>query len=782
MGPIYIQSFGRTETLKKNRRSSLGPMALKCRTMIRAGLLVAVILGAPVWADPFDDMRLKRYAMLTGGAGIDFSLPQIHARLAGIESSARGFWRSLQKDSDRATLWPDLASVTVSAQITSAWSRLRSMALAWATPGQNLYGDAALLADIRSAAAWLEENRYNARIPKEYDNWWDWEIGTPLQLGDLLVLLHGRLTPEETGRYAAAIDRFDSDPRVMIVSTVSTGANRVWKCMGAMLRAIAVKDAAKLQLASDSLGPVFPDVTSGDGFYQDGSFIQHGRHPYTGGYGNAFISQLADVLHLLAGSPWDVKDPARDNVYRWVFDSFQPLIYGGAMMDMVRGREVSRAGSGDHGAGHSTAAGILRLSQLAPANIAAKMQSMVKGWLVSDTSREWSTGIALDEMMPLSRLLADGSVAARGELLGSWIFAAMDRVVHLRPGWGFGLAMHSSRIYNFESINQENLHGWHTGDGMTYLYTSDLTQFSDGFWPTVDPQRLPGTTVVAGSMPRSNQVGGSPVAGGATVDGYSAAMMQLRPAGGQLNARKSWFLLDDEVIALGSDIRSTAPDQHVETIVENRQIAGEPAFTVAEDGKWACLGDKLGYFFPNGAGWKSARADRQGSWREINAGGSAAAIVRRYQTIWFDHVASPDGASYAYALLPGKNAAAVVAYAAAPGFRIVENSAQAHAVSKPGLGLRAVNFWSDSQKTSGGIRSDRIASVLVIEAGGAIQIAVADPAQAGGAIHIEIDRTVTGVMEKDEGISIDRMSPAIRLTVNVANTRGKSLKVRCATR
>jgi hyaluronate lyase len=750
--------------------------------MIRTGLLLAAILATSLRADPFDDLRLKRYAMLTGGAGIDYSLPQIHARLSGIESSARGYWRTLQKDPGRETLWPDLASAASSAQITSAWSRLKAMALGWATPGQNLYGDSALVADIRSAAAWLEENRYNARVPREYDNWWDWEIGTPLQLGDLLVLLHGQLTPEETARYAAAIDRFDSDPRVMIVKTVSTGANRIWKCMGAVLRAIAVKDAANLQLASDSVDAVFPYVTSGDGFYQDGSFIQHGRHPYTGGYGSSFISQLADLLQLLAGSPWDVKDPARDNVYHWVFDSFQPLIYRGAMMDMVRGREVSRAGSSDHAAGHAAAAGIFRLSQLAPNGAAAQIQSMVKEWLVSDTSRDWASGIGLDEVMPVAHLLADNGIPARGEVPGSWIFAAMDRVVHRRPGWAFGIAMHSSRIYNFESINRENLHGWHTGDGMTYLYTSDLTQFSDGFWPTVDPQRLPGTTVLAGSMPRSNQVGGSPVAGGATVDGYSAAMMQLGPPGGQLNARKSWFLLDDAVVALGSDIGSSAPDQHVETIVENRLVSGDAAFTVAEDGKWACLGGNLGYFFPNGAGWKSARADRQGSWREINAGGSPAGITRRYQTIWFDHGAAPDGASYAYVLLPGKSAAAAAAYAAAPEVKIVENSSQAHAVAKAALGLRAVNFWTDAPKTSDGIWSDRIASVLVLEAGGAIQIAVADPTQAnGGAIHIQIDRAAAGVMEKDNAISIDQMSPALRLTVNVANARGRTLKLKCAT-
>ncbi len=157
-------------------------------------------------------------------------------------------------------------------------------------------------------------------------------------------------------------------------------------------------------------------------------------------------------------------------------------------------------------------------------------------------------------------------------------------------------------------------------------------------------------------------------------------------------------------------------------------------------------------------------------------------MVRRYQTIWFDHGAEPHGASYAYALLPNKNAAETARYAAALGFQIVENSPEAHAVSKPALGLRAVNFWADRKKTSNGITSDRIASVLVVETGGAIHIAIADPAQAGGgAIQIEIDRAAAGVMEKDDAITIDRMSP-IRLTVNVANARGRSLKLQCATR
>ena len=91
-------------------------------------------------------------------------------------------------------------------------------------------------------------------------------------------------------------------------------------------------------------------------------------------------------------------------------------------------------------------------------------------------------------------LMNDALVTPRPELIGCFAFPAMDRARHLRPGFGFGISMCSSRIYDYESINGENLHGWFTGDGMAYLYNSDLNQFADAFWPTVNPYRLPGTT------------------------------------------------------------------------------------------------------------------------------------------------------------------------------------------------------------------------------------------------------------------------------------------------
>ncbi|MNG33986.1 Xanthan lyase precursor [compost metagenome] len=75
------------------------------------------------------------------------------------------------------------------------------------------------------------------------------------------------------------------------------------------------------------LSQVYPYVTSGDGFYTDGSFIQHLRVPYVGSYGGVALQGLADLFNLLQGTEFDITDEGRQNVYNWVFDSFEPFLY-----------------------------------------------------------------------------------------------------------------------------------------------------------------------------------------------------------------------------------------------------------------------------------------------------------------------------------------------------------------------------------------------------------------------------------------------------------------------
>ncbi|NRE26471.1 hypothetical protein DBN74_04710, partial [Enterococcus faecalis] len=70
----------------------------------------------------------------------------------------------------------------------------------------------------------------------------------------------------------------------------------------------------------------------------------------------------------------------------------------------------------------------------------------------------------------------------------------MDRVLQKNNEYAVGISMYSQRVGNYEVGNTENKKGWHTADGMLYLYNQDFAQFDEGYWATIDPYRLPGTT------------------------------------------------------------------------------------------------------------------------------------------------------------------------------------------------------------------------------------------------------------------------------------------------
>ena len=72
-------------------------------------------------------------------------------------------------------------------------------------------------------------------------------------------------------------------------------------------------------------------------------------------------------------------------------------------------------------------------------------------------------------------------------------------------------------------------------------------------------------------------------AGGAEILGlYGSAGMQLQATQSTLTAYKSWFMFDNEVVALGSGITST-DNRTIETIVENRRLK-DPASALVVNG------------------------------------------------------------------------------------------------------------------------------------------------------------------------------------------------------
>ena len=780
--------------------------------------LTVVALAIAARADEFDTLRQKWSDMLTGGPALKATDAATTAAITSLTNSANSSWSSLNKTATRTSLWADAASTTDSSHISTNFSRLRAMALAYATTGSSLHGNTALRDDILSGLDWMYANRYNP-TKAIYDNWWDWEIGSPKLLVDAATLLFADLSATQLANYLRAVEKFvpsATTPAPGGSSGTYTGANRMDKIYVVTIRGILAKDEAKLRAARDAFSNLFLYVTGGDGFYVDGSFIQHNRHPYTGSYGAALMSAIAPILALLngpntdstTGSTWRVTDPNLGNIFRWIYEAYEPVIYRGGMMAMLQGRAISRSSTSEHGLGHSLMLNFLRLSELAPEADRARLRALLRGWAESDTSRSFTASAPLPQIAAVQQLLADPTVTPRGELRGNTLFGSMDRMVHLAPGFAAGLSLSSSRIYTYESINTENLRGWHTGDGLLYLYNGDLTHFSDAYWPTVNPRRLPGTTVDA-TQTRANASGQSTNpsynwVGGVSLGRYGAAGMQLDGWSNTLTAKKSWFMFDHEIVCLGSGITST-DNRPIETTVENRLLnntTGNGAFTVDGTAKpttlgwsetlaaprWAHLagrtaGADVGYYFPTDTPVKALRETRTGAWSDINGGGSTTAINRNYLTLWFEHGNNPTNATYAYALLPNRTAAEVAEFAAEPTVLILENTPAIQAARHTTLGLTVANFWNDGRASVGGITVDKKSSVVVQNDGaGFLDVAVSDPTQSNtGTITVELDSAATATVSTTAGITVTQLTPTVRFTVAVNAARGKSFRARFAT-
>ncbi len=507
-------------------------------------------------------------------------------------------------------------------------------------------------------------------------------------------------------------------------------------------------------------------MTSGDGFYTDGSFVFHSNIAYNGHYGLVLLGDIPKLVNLLQGSTWQITDSNLTNVYNWVINSFEPLIYNGVMMDMVRGRAVSWSYETEANDGSSTLSAMRQIAQFAPA----------------------PTTVALNNFANSPRLPA-----------GQFHFASMDRVVVLRTNFGFGISMSSSRIAGYESINSGNLHGWHQGDGMTYLYIgSTENQFNSDFWPTVDPYHLPGTTAktntLSNSFGQAKTTDQSWVGGAQVANAYGTAGMSLHPYQTTLSGKKSWFMFNNEIVCLGAGI-TCADTGEVHTTAENRRL-GSPitsSFTLngatitpvvgwssnlpSATASWCALSGTGGYYFPAGnSNLQATFVANTGSWSQINAGDDSTSRTDNYLKLWFNHGLQPTNANYAYVILPNLTASSVSSYALNPDIVILTNTAGIQAVKKPALGVVGANFWTNGVSSADLITVNGSASVITLETSSNISVGVSDPTQTKSSIIVTLNRSAASVTSADTGVTVLQLSPQIIFSINVSGSHGKTFQ------
>lgn len=533
-------------------------------------------------------------------------------------------------------LFPGLPLGTSDSNLTTTYSRLADIAVATAMPlpsgssvPSDLSGNITAQNQVIDALSWLYDTYFGNQATGYYGNWYNWEIGIPIQVSRTLALLRDRVAayqPELAARYVHAMDlylRNGTNGDVDLDSRFHTGANLADITTNRIVQGAVLGDEARITKAISDQMTVYRTIDPynlqhgvTDGFYPDGSFIQHASVAYTGSYGVGLLSRVTATIALLDGTQYATTPGLTAQINGWLANSFSPVIVQGWMMEMIKGRSISRTTTGYKNT-VSVVESIVSLSAFATADSAASLKSyLVYLHDTPEVSIDPNGFTSPANVLQYSQITSDASVAARDLVPSHATFAynSMDRNVHRRPAYTFALARSSARVSKYEYMSGENLMPWFQGDGAYYVYLSgdDQTQaYGVDFLTAVEPYRLPGVTSPveerktipelygelfydnpdAGFTSSSvlqntyvyfplgtNQFSGSTHLGAYAVAGmvqsddaaYAAKQQGALPGDfvAYANARsvKSWFMLDDEIVVLAAGITDPHGREVVTTI------------------------------------------------------------------------------------------------------------------------------------------------------------------------------------------------------------------------
>jgi chondroitin AC lyase len=690
-------------------------------------LAFLVFIPCVAQASDLDVVRAQFDAYYTA-AGADSSAPRMRRALDELESLTRQITGPDWLRSDGS--WIDIHYNETPAGDWGPWQhtrRLIVMAKAYRTPGQGLYRNAALRAQIEAALAYTKTFYGTSVLPT--GNWWFWTIGIPIDLGPTLVLMQGEVNPETHDELVRAIQlRIGSSPTSRgIIGPVPTGENLVWSSFTHLCVGLLKNDAARLNAVRDAMNSV-AKPTTGEGIKRDYSFHQHGAQLYTGGYGGSFANDVARYALIARGTSYGLPAESLASFSDYVADGIAWTLYGSYFDVSVISREVARPTT----SGYNGIAALLQTSQLdSPRNaeIRAAAAKMLATW----------NGTMPSELAGLAAKVEAARYPAAWPS-GHRHYFASDYTVHRRDGWFASVKMFSTRTKSGESTNDENILGSRQSDGRFYLVLRGDEYFGRDIWPAFDWTRLPGITVEQKPDTASDVYGyGKRTFAGGTGDGRNGvSAMELAPLESTLTARKSWIFFDDAIVFLTNGITSPSANR-VETVVNQWPLLNASSQLVQRD-DWASL-EGVGYWFPIPVDLRVARDTRNGTWSSLGGSADTTSHSKSFVTLWLDHGVSPVNATAEYVIVPNKTSTSMAAWAASRPIAILANNETLSAARDLRTNALGITFWRAGAIEGFQSNAPAVLFATMIDAN-TMRIDVADPnANASGTMQLTIPGT-----------------------------------------
>lgn len=469
---------------------------------------------------------------------------------------------------------------------------------------ERLYRDSGYAARMIGALKyWLDHDYRNP-------NWWHNEIGMPLGIGNITILLYPLLDAETVSRAAALVGR-GSMATLPAISQSWTGANLIWGALNTVRHALLTKDSDLLRRAVTRAAA---EITEGEaeGIQRDRSFFQHGPRLYAGGYGLSFAGDIAKLLYLFQETEYQLPADKIDLFLSFILDGLRHMIHSGGLDWACVGREITRPGVLDSSRAVATVELLIRTEELPRKAELEAFLAHLRG----------------SEATDMTRYFPD---------------AAM--LCHHFHGLYVGAKFMNDRTLGAEICNSEGelcynmSYGTHTcimGRGKEYL---DIN-------PVWDYAHIPGTTSFEESdaelLARKDWVCAAHPnqCFGGKQNGLRAVIYELAQHDG-IEALVTHFAFEDGYICLGAGL-TTRDDRPLVTTVDQCRLAGAPEITDR-----ATVHNGIRYTALDGTVLDTAIREQVGSWRRNNAALSDRPVKGDVLTLTVTHPAGRESA-YAY--------------------------------------------------------------------------------------------------------------------------------------
>ena len=630
-------------------------------------------------------------------------------------------------------LWP---GIDYDSKTRGAWStrnhlrNLSDITIAYQTKGSKYFQKNEVSEKVHLALNhWLENDFINP-------NWWHPQIGTPMLIAPVMVLMEAELS----------IEQMDLGFKILERSKMGkTGQNKVWLSGNVLFTSLLKKNIDTIKLASESIQEELV-VSMSEGVQPDWSFHQHGPQLQFGNYGLSYVNDMIKWITILRNTAFQFDEKKVSILRNYVLNGQQWVTWKNQLDISACGRQLFIDSPDLKAAGLSSH--FTRMETLDPEFADAYKKA-----------NQYET------------------------LIGHKHFWRSDFQVWRNPDFYLSVKMCSERVIGAESCNSENIQGYYMGDGATFLYQTgeeyrNIFQFLD--W-----KKIPGTTTMQDNDPlpvltargyriESNFVGG-------VSDGeIGVAAMDYNRNG--LKARKSWFMIDGRIICLGTGISSNN-ELTVTTGVNQTFLNGEATLKIDEQissikGKqtlkspsWI-LHDNIGYVFPEGGNLVLQAEKIEGSWNWVTKRYPDERMEADLFKLWFDHGKNPQGKSYEYIIIPGTDKEQLESLEKDFPFEIRNGKNIQAVLIKDQSFIGIVFYQAGKLHGDSGIEVNKPCIIMLRKKLEGLQVSIADPTQ----LEKEIQITLNGEFKHDHA-KVENGKTKITVPLPQGDEAGKTITI-----